>query len=445
MSKKKLLFIYPSSYDDQNRLIKSKKSFVPSRALPYIAALTPKRYEIYFVDELIDDIPFKADVDLVVMSGMLRHMPRAVDIAKEFQLRKIPSIIGGIGAFSVQDYIKKSGAFESLVIGEVDEKWTEILDDFEEGRLKRRYECAPPAELKGFPPPRFDLLNNKKYMKSFFNSKELIIPVETSRGCPHNCNFCLVTCYFGKKMRYRPIGEVVEEIKYHGVRYIIFTDDNIAINPARARELFLAIKPLKMRWLAQFESRAIEDPELLRLAAESGCQSAFVGVESILPDNLRSANKHQAANLKFKDIVEGFHKAGINTLVSMIFGMENDTPEIIDRTIEEAIRSNVDGLIPWMLTPIPMTPCHVDHKNEKRLIHENYSLYDCWHPVTRPGQMTPAELEKSFWQGLRRFYSMRSILSRAWRGRHWSMSWLLCSLYFHRQVRKGLHPFSGNS
>jgi radical SAM superfamily enzyme YgiQ (UPF0313 family) len=161
MSKKKLLFIYPSSYNSQDRLIKSGRSFIPARALPYLAALTPKRYEICLVDELIDEVPFNADVDLVVMTGMLRHIPRAVHIAKEFQRRKIPSIIGGVGAFTAQDYIKKSGAFESLVIGEADEKWTEIIDDFEKGRLKSRYECTPPAELKGFPPPRFDLLNQK--------------------------------------------------------------------------------------------------------------------------------------------------------------------------------------------------------------------------------------------------------------------------------------------
>ena len=442
---KKILFVYPSSYDSQNRLIKSKTSFIPSRTLPYLAALTPKRYETRIVDELVDELNFDQDVDLVALTGMLRHMPRAIDIAKEFRKRGIPSVIGGVGAFSIQDQIEKSSAFDSFISGEVDEMWEGILDDFEGGRLKRRYKCNAPAELKGLPPARFDLLNRRRYKRSFLNLKDMFIPVETSRGCPHNCKFCLVTRYFGKKMRYRPIGEVVDEIKHHGVKFILFTDDNIAINPVRARKLFLAIKPLGIQWFGQFESRVIENPELLRLASESGCRIALVGIESILHDNLYSVNKHQSAKLDFKDIVNGFKGAGIDLFASLIFGMENDTPEIIERTIEQAIKTNVDSLIPWMLTPIPRTACHDDCKSQNRLLHENYSLYDFWHPVIQPKRMTPDELKGAYWKGLSRFYSLRSILQRASRGKQWNMSWLLCSLYFHQQTQRGLHPVAGNS
>jgi len=445
MSKKKILFVYPTSYDSQNRLIKGRKSFVPSRTLPYLAALTPARYGTRIVDELVDDLNFEEDADLVALTGMLRHMPRAIDIAREFRKRGVPSIIGGVGAFSVRNMIEKSAVFESFIIGEADKMWEEILNDFEKGRLKKFYECIPPSELSGLPPARFDLLNMKKYIRSFVNAKDPIIPVETSRGCPHNCRFCLVTRYFGKKMRYRPIGEVVDEIKHYGVKHIMFTDDNIAINPARARELFQAIKPLRVQWLGQFESRMIESPELLRLAAESGCRTALVGIESIDKDNLISIDKHQSAKLDFKDVVNGFKEAGIDLFASLIFGMDHDTALIIDRTIEQSIELNIDAIIPWMLTPMPGTACYDDFKNDNRLTHENYSLYDFWHLVIRPKQMPPAELEKHYWQGLRRFYSLRSILLRAWRGNKLNMTWFLCSLYFRRQVGKGLHPFAGNS
>ncbi|MDD5679811.1 MAG: radical SAM protein [Candidatus Omnitrophica bacterium] len=445
MSKKKILFVYPSSYDSKNCLIKSKYSFVPSRTLPYLAALTPARYEARIIDELVDELNFDEDVDLVALTGMLRHIPRAIDIAKEFRKRGVPSIIGGVGAFSVHDMVEKSGVFESFVSGEVDETWEGILDDFEKGRLRRRYECATPPQLSGLPHARFDLLNHKKYLGSFVSAKNPLVLIETSRGCPHNCRFCLVTRYFGKKMRYRPIGEVVDEIKHYGAKHIMFTDDNIVINPERAKELFQAIKPLGIQWLGQFESRMIKSPELLRLAAESGCRTAFVGIESIDKNNLISMDKHQSSKLDFKDIVNGFKEAGIDLFASLIFGMDHDTAQIIDRTIEQSIELNIDAIIPWVLTPVPGTACYDDFKKDNRLVHENYSLYDAWHLVIRPKQMSPDEFEKHYWQGLKRFYSLRSILLRAWRGKKLNMSWIICSLYFHQQVKKGLHPFAGGS
>lgn len=193
MGKKKILFIYPASYDSENRLIKSGYSFLPFRTLPYLAALTPERYETRIIDELVDEVHFDEDADLVALTGMIRHMPRAIDIAREFKKRGKTVIIGGLGAFSLQDLIEKSGVFDSLVIGEADELWKEILDDFEAGRLKSRYECTNSPTLENLPNARFEMLNRKKYIKSFVGLKDPIIPVETSRGCPHNCNFCILS------------------------------------------------------------------------------------------------------------------------------------------------------------------------------------------------------------------------------------------------------------
>lgn len=445
MSKKKILFVYPSSYDSRHRLIKSRKSFVPSRTLPYLAALTPKRYETHIVDELVDNLNFDVDIDLVALTGMLSHMPRAIDIAREFRKCGKPAIIGGVGAFAIRDEIEKSGAFESFVVGEADELWKTVLDDFNRGGLKRYYECTHYPQLKGLPPARFDLLSLRKYMKSFWDRKHPVIPIETSRGCPHNCSFCLTTRYFGKRMRYRPIGEVVEEVKYHGAKFVMFTDDNIAINPVRARELFLAIKPLGIHWFAQFESSVAEHPELLRLAAESGCRSALVGIESLVCDNLHSINKPQNTKLDIKEIAKSFRKVDISLFASIIFGMDNDTPEVIKCTVEQLIANDVDIMVPWMLTPFHGTFLHDDCKREGRLIHENYSLYDCLHPVMRPKQMTSEELEESFWQGLKRFYSLRHVLLRVWQKKRYRTPAFLYGLYFHRKIRKGLHPLAGNS
>jgi len=441
---KKILFIYPSSYDINRNIIRSKRSFFPARTLPYLAALTPARHKIFIIDELLDSVDFDADIDLVVLTGMLRHMPRAFDIAAGFRRRGKAVIIGGVGAFAIREQIEKSEIFDSLVIGEADELWHIILQDFEQGRLKKIYECHNHPELKGLPPARVDLLNTRKYLKAFWDRKHPVIPIETSRGCPHNCRFCLVTCYFGKKMRYRPVNEVVEEIKYQGAKCIFFTDDNIAINPDRAKELFLAIKPLHIQWLAQYETRVIKHPDLLRLAAESGCVGAVVGIESLLEANLYSANKLHNIKIDFKSLVKSFKEVEIPLIASIIFGFDNDTPETIEWTIGQMIKNDVDAILPWLLTPLPKTPFFDECKEKGCLIHENYSLYDCWHPVIRPKLMTSEQLERSFWKGLKRFYSLRLIFQRMLSMETGDIPGMVCQLYFHNQIRKNLHPISGN-
>jgi len=445
VNKKNILFIYPSSYDTHSRLIKSRKSFISSRTLPYLAALTPKQYECQILDELVEEINFDTNADIIALTGMLRHIPRAIDIAKEFKKRGKTTMIGGVGAFAAKELIAKSGVFDCQIIGEADELWESILNDLEQGKLKNYYECLQPPQLKGLPHARFDLLNGKKYIKAFWDRTLPIIPIETSRGCPNACNFCLVSRFFGNKMRYRPVEEVVEEIKYQGSKFVMFTDDNIAINPARARELFLAIKPLKIQWLGQFETRAIEHPELLRLASESGCASAFVGIESLIEGNLRSVNKEHNIKYGIKEIITAFKQADIPLIASLIFGMDQDTPETIGWTIEQMIINNVNAVIPWIFTPTPGTPSYDELKNEGRIIHENYSLYDCWHTTITPKSMSSHQLENAFWGALKRFYSGPLILERLLTSKINEIPATLYHVYFYWKIRRKLHPFAGNA
>jgi radical SAM superfamily enzyme YgiQ (UPF0313 family) len=390
---------------------------------------------------VVDNINFEEDADLIVLTGMLRHIPRAIDIAKEFQKRGKPSIIGGPGAFAIRDEITKSNCFASHVVGEVDELWGSILDDFEKGRLKAYYECTTPPQLNGLPPARFDLLDLKKYMNAFWDRNSPIIPIETSRGCPRDCNFCLVTRYFGKKIRYRPIGEVIDEIKHHGSKFVMFTDDNITINKERARELFIALKPLNIHWLAQFETSVASQPELLKLAYDSGCASAFVGIESLVSSNLDSINKSHNAKLDFKEVVKNFKKAKIPLLASLIFGMDEDTPDSIEWTMEQMIVNRVDVVIPWILTPVPGTHYYDDIKKNGRIIHDDYSRYDYWHSIIKPKRMTSNELEAAFWKGMKRFYNPWLIFKRFMLAEMESMTGLLYHIYFYTKIRKGIHPF----
>lgn len=438
---KKILFIYPSLYNEQNRIIRLKRAFHPSRTLPYLAALTPRYYHIRIVEEFIESINFDEDVDLIALTGMVCHMRRAIDIAREFRKRGKTVIVGGVGVFSLQNFIEESNAFDSIIVGEVDKHWENILVDFEHGQLKPKYELFDYPDLENLPPARFELLNLKKYMKSFFDHKNPLLPIETSRSCPHNCKFCLVTRYFGPKVRYRPIRDVVQEIKHYGAKDIIFTDDNILVNPSRSRELFHAIKPLGIKWFGQFECLAVKHPELLRLAAESGCHSALVGVESLLEENLYSAGKSRNIKVAFKDVVKGFKHARIRMIASLIFGMDHDTPENITWTIEEMIKYKVDMIIPLMLTPTPRTPLYEEYKGNGQIAHENYSLYDYLHAVIHPKQMSRDELINSYWKGLKRFYSFGPILRRVLQAKDRKLR-LIANLYYRKRIVNGFHPFT---
>lgn len=444
-NKKKILFILPSRYDEKGNLVKSKMGYFPSRTLPYLAALTPHKYAVSIIDEMVDEVKLDTDADMIAFTGLLPNMPRALDLAKEFKRRNKTVIIGGVGAYSIKKQLAEKGVFDSIIIGEVDREWENILDDYDNGVLKKQYEFNEHPDLDRLPYARYDLLNMNKYIKSPVDKINPMISIETSRGCPHNCSYCLVTKYFGKLMRYRPIEDIVDEIKFQRAKHIIFTDDNIAINPRRARELFEALKPLKIHWFGQFDTGVTKHPGLLNLAAESGCRAAFVGIESLDTENLCSVNKIHNTKMNIRDIAKAFRDAGIIFLASLIFGLDNDTHEVIKGTIDQMLHEHVDTIFPWVLTPIPGTPVYDTLKKNNRLLHENYSLYDGVNIVINPNRMSVEELKKDYWKGLKRFYSLGAIIPRVMHAKQGRICELIYNLYVHNQVRKGLHPWIGKT
>lgn len=441
---KKIHFIYPSSYNDKGQILRSKRSVIPARVLPYLAALTPQQFETRITYEKLDGLQYSDDADLIALTGTLNHMPRAIDIAKEFKRLGKKVIIGGIGAYSLQHEIENLDVFDSIVIGEVETAWNIILDDFDRGHLEKIYQYQPLAELKGLPFARYDLLKSKNYFKALTDPKNYVVPIETSRGCPHGCMFCLVTQYWGKTMRYRPISEVLDEIKYQRGNYFFFTDDNIAINQDRARELFLALKPLGIHWMGQFDTTVMNNPEIIRLAGESGCRMAFIGVESLNKDNIISIQKKHNLNIQVKELIKSFKEANIRPICSMMFGMDHDSPESITETINFMIDNKVDMILPNILTPYPRTPMHKKFKDENLILHDNYSLYDSFHCVFQPKQLKPDELEEVYWHTYRHFYNPKVILSRVLtRGNSRRIfKTLLLQLYMRNRVYRGIHPFS---
>ncbi|MBT3194310.1 MAG: B12-binding domain-containing radical SAM protein [Verrucomicrobia bacterium] len=446
----KLLMIKPSQILDGAPL-KFEKSLSPTRALPYLAGLTPPDFDITLIDDSVEDVDFDADVDLVALTSILPQVPRAMEIADRFRARGIPVIMGGTGACSVPDYVTPH--VDVLVRGEAEYLWSGILNDFRQGTLKPVYEADKPFTMENMVPARFDLMNQDCYMRaSRAASKQttIRIPIETSRGCPHNCDFCFVTRYFGRKMRFRPIDEVVEELRQFPESYVFFVDDNICINPERAKELFRALIPLKIRWISSSHILAARDPELLRLAAASGCVGLFIGLESLSAENLASVNK--SFNLK-RDVavqLNAFRDAGINPLPNLVFGFDGDTPESIYTSFDFMRELKIKMVYSFILTPLPGTVLHERMQADGRILHEDYSLYDTAHVVFQPKHMSPDTLYNTYIDAYAKFYSGRSIVQRFSEIQPWLKPSLLpgrlhClggNLFFRQCLKRGIHPMS---
>ncbi len=441
MPGKRILLIKPSAHDASGRAIRVRRSFFPSRTLPYLAASIPSCFDVRFLDDAVQEVTGNEEADLVVMTGMLPNIPRAIELGHRFRRRGVTAIIGGIGVFSVYEMARASGAFDCIVQGESEPVWEGILDDYRAGCLRDTYKGERPADLSGLPVARYDLIDPSRYWR-LPGQRLPFLAVETSRGCPHSCSFCAIRLYFGQHVRFRPVADVVDEVKRLGSPYYIFSDDNLMAEPERARELFTALKPLKIRWGGQFDVNAIRNPDVLRLAAEAGCRYAGVGIESITPENFEYTHKHQNRHVTMEEVVKGFREAGIAIAASLIFGMDWDTPESIEETLNRVIRSKADFLLPWTLTPGPGSAIYDQLKRENRLLHENFSLYNGVDVVYRPLHMTPEQLTARLADALQRFYRLRHALPRAMTAAR-KVDVMGMGLFFWAVTRSGRHPFAG--
>ena len=257
-----------------------KAFWFPKLGLPTIAANTPPDVEVRIVDECVEDIDFNVDVDLVGISVMTYLAPRAYEIAAKFRARGVKVVLGGIHVSMCPEEAKEHA--DSIVVGESEKTWPILVEDFRRGELKSLYEEKDLPKLENLPIPRRELFKPNSYWTTNC--------VQTSRGCPFACDFCTVTIFGGNQFRLRPIEQVIEEVKRLKKGFVVFVDDNIAGNKAYAKQLFKALIPLKINWGSQASLTMARDPELLDLAAKSGCTALFIGVESISEENLAASN-----------------------------------------------------------------------------------------------------------------------------------------------------------
>lgn len=363
---RKLLLINPVG--QRSGTLLSKSSTFPPLSLAYVAAVTPPGWEVKIIDENFETFTFE-EADLVAITAFTSNINRAYEIAGIYREKNIKVIIGGIHASMLPDEALRY--VDTVVAGEVEGVWKNVLDDFENNRLLPIY-TGPQIDLENFKViPRHDLLHPNYFWHS----------VQTSRGCPFNCYFCSVTEYLGKAYRQRKAQDVLEELEGIKGEYITFVDDNLIgysqQHYERATELFQGMvkRKLHKKWWMQTSINAIENEDVIRLAAQAGCIYAFIGFETIRQEMLKEMKK--GINIKigienYKKVVDMFHKYGIGVLGAFIIGNDNESPEFYQQLTEYLIHSGIDIIQITLLTPLPGTSLMKQLQQEARLIYHNF-------------------------------------------------------------------------
>lgn len=385
---------------------------VPNLALPILASLTPPEIEISFTDDLLSPVDLKKglkQVDLVGITVLTKTALRAYQIADAYRQRGIPVVLGGLHPTALPEEAK--GHADAVVVGEAEEIWPLLLEDFRRNDLKPFYHQEGFIDLSKIPRPRREILPRKGYFP--------LDVVQFSRGCPFRCEFCSVRKFFGDRYRFRPIAHVVDEIKSLPHRLIMFNDDNIFGNLSYSKELFQALIPLKKKWIGETSLTGLRDSDHIKLLAKSGCIGLLIGFESISQLNLNDAMKYQNNPGEYSEIIEALHRHGITIWGSFMFGFDDDHPDLFEETVSFAIRTKLFAVTFAILTPYPETAFYHRLKEEERLVHDRWWLLenpDEFAPYYTPKKMSGSELREQWKKAWKEFYSLPSILKRF----HWN-------------------------
>ena len=396
-----LLLIAPSQKTGSRALF-------PPLALGVLAALTPDDWDISLVDEAVQPLDLEAilrrgRVDLAGITVMTPLAPRAYELADALRARGVPVVLGGIHPSALPREAARHA--DAVVVGEAEGVWRQVLADARKRRLGRFYQSRSRPSLEGLSIARRDLFRPGAYLT--------LATVQTSRGCPFSCDFCSVTRFFGRTYRCRPVADVVREIETLGQKIIFFVDDNIFGAPGRARELFQRLIPLRLTWVGQSSINIARNPELLRLAARSGCRGLFVGLESLISDNLRDMGKSLLNRVTdYREAISRIQGHGIGVEGAFIFGFDKDDPGIFARTVEFAKRVRLAAAQFGILTPFPGTPLRDRLEREKRITVRDWGRHTISNVVYKPARLSAEALQEGFEWAYRAFYSYSSILGR---------------------------------
>ena len=434
--RRKLLLVDPYPRENPYHLGPSERKAIwfPKLSLPAIAAYTPEHWDVEIQDEAVREIDLEHPADLVGISVMTCYAPRAYQLADEFRKRGVPVVLGGVHPTYCPDEALQR--CDAIVTGEAEDSWPRLVADFEAGRMQRHYKMEKFPPLENYKPPRVELLSDDAYMTRMCTF--------TTRGCHFDCEFCSVSPFNGKSTRRRPVPEVISEItrvkqwvagelvarmgkgslrdalkiltkirlSMEDGSIFAFVDDLHNSNRAYCRELWAALKPLNIKWGCQSTLFLGDDEEMVKLAADSGCVSVFVGMESIFEESLGETHKPFNRVKKFEEEIKMFHDHGIMVNPGIVFGFDNDDESVFERTVEFLIKNRCELAYFNILTPLPGTPLYTRYEAAGRIFDRNWAHYDGKYVTFYPTRMTSEQLQEGYYWAQHTFYSLPNIWRR---------------------------------
>ena len=387
---------------------------LPSLSLLTLAALTPDDVDVEYVE-----IPHIADLnsrrlpdfDAVAISSYSAQIGEAYTLADRLRARGTKVILGGPHVTALpQEALEHADA---VVLGEAEPLWPRVVEDLGLGRLDRIYRAAagPLYDLRQAPVPRFRLLDPENYNR---------IPIQTSRGCPHCCEFCAGSRLYGPGYRQKTVEQVLGEIRAVGEiwerPFLEFADDNLFVDRRWGRELLERLRPLGVRWFAETDISIADDPELVQALRPSGCYQLLIGLESLSRENLAAIESSgwKAARLEhYVRAVRTIQDAGVTVNTCFIVGLDHDTPAVFDDIRQFVRQAEPLEIQVTVLTPFPRTPLFQRLRREGRLDEPPF-----WHKCTlfdvnyRPAGMSREELRRGLYELFRNLYNEDAFARR---------------------------------
>jgi len=379
---------------------------LPSLSLLTLAGMTPPQFQVEYreIADLRQMPSLPEDYDLVAITSLSAQIYDAYHIAAGYMDRKIPVIMGGLHVSSMPEEAKEHCT--SVVAGEGEALWPEVLRDFQRGALKPYYIQKPRGmfDLREAPMPRFDLLDPEKYNR---------ITVQTSRGCPHKCNFCASSILLTPAYKLKPVEKVLAEIRAIKAiwpkPFIEFADDNSFVHVSHYKELLRVLVPEHLRWFTEADVNVARDPELLALMRDAGCQQVLIGLESPRKASLNgvelNANWKSRQRDRYKEAIARIQSYGITVNGCFILGLDADTPEVFDEVLDFVRDSGLYEVQITFLTAFPGTPLYRQLKTEGRLIRDPaWELCTLFDINIVPKNMNVSELQNGFLRLAKQLY-----------------------------------------
>ncbi len=378
-----------------------KYSLFPPLGLATLASYLDPDDEISICDEHVESIHMDDRPDLVVIQVYITSAFRAYEIADSYRERGSYVCLGGLHVTSTPK--EAAGHADTVFIGPGEDTWPEFLKEYRIGHPKKVY-VSTKRSLHRLPFPRRDLLRRRLYLVP--NS------IVVSRGCPFQCDFCYKSSFFrnGRSFYTLDVDRALSEIDSLRGKHLYFLDDNFFGDPSFTLQLLDGLSGMGRLWQAAGTVASCLTAGLIEKAAKCGLKSLFVGFETLNSNNLRTQHKLHNLDHDYRLAVRRLHDAGVMVNASFVFGLDEDGPDVFERTVEWAIEQGIETATFHILTPYPDTPLFHYLQREKRLTSFNWDRYDTRHAVFKPRRMSAEQLEAGYRWAYREFYSWENIL-----------------------------------